>query len=429
MAVFERSKQRRIVLLGATITGNRGAESMLRAAVQHIPEHAGPVRFTLLSLYPEDDRKENREPSLEIVSCTPLQLVACVFPLTCLGSLFKRLGLPFRFLPVSPAVRALMEADLVVDLSGISFVDGRGPGILLYNVLVVLLPWMWGIPIVKYSQALGPFKNPLNRFCARWMLPKAAHIAARGRITREHLAQLAIPQDRIGLCADAAFAMRIGPSAEQEAAKLMEHPIFSRPVIAVSPSSVVDRLCGKLGIDYPAQMAAFVKQLIERTNYNVVILPHSARPGRESLKNNDLPVCSRLVETIGHADRRLYLDQAYSAETLRALIGRSRILIASRFHAMISGLAMGTPTLLVGWSHKYAEVLESFGLTDYALDYSRVSQESLSDLFGRIDREQEQIREMIRKHLPAVIDSSIENARIVGRLLKTRSGQESPARE
>jgi len=183
MAVFERSKQHRVVLLGATITGNRGAESMLRAAIQHIPEHAGPVRFTLLSLYPEDDRIENREPGLEIVSCTPLHLVACVFPLTCLGSLFKRLGLPFRFLMVSPAVRALMEADLVVDLSGISFVDGRGPGILLYNVLVVLLPWMWGIPIVKYSQALGPFRKPFNRFFARWMLPKAAHIAARGRIT------------------------------------------------------------------------------------------------------------------------------------------------------------------------------------------------------------------------------------------------------
>ncbi|MEW6249749.1 MAG: hypothetical protein AB1716_03820 [Planctomycetota bacterium] len=146
-----------IVLVGATLTGNRGAESMLQAAVQRIPEFAPGARFTLLSLYPAADRAENRNPELRIVAFSPVHMLAVALPCAIVAGLLRVLRLPYRrVLPKS--LRAMARADLVVDLSGISFVDERGV-IVAYNAMVVLLPVLVGTPLLKYAQALGRFAN------------------------------------------------------------------------------------------------------------------------------------------------------------------------------------------------------------------------------------------------------------------------------
>jgi len=403
----------RIVLLGATITGNRGAESMLRAAVQRVRDAVPGVKFRLFSLYPCDDRKENTDRDLEIVDFSPIFLVLAAFPMAMALAILARLHFPRRFLLRSKAVREIYTADLVIDLSGISFVDGRGLGILLYNVLTVLVPRMLGTPVVKYSQALGPFRNPLNRLCAQWILPKVSRLAARGRITRANLDTISLPPGRVRECADAAFAMRIGPEARERIAPLLDGPIFSHSVVCVSPSSVVESLCRAKGVDYPAIMALFIRYLTDEKGYRVLLLPHSARPGRSTSKNNDLMVCRAVHEKVDRPGECVYPEEVYNAEALRALIGSCRFLVASRFHAMISGLAMEVPTLLVGWSHKYAEVLEVFDLEAYALDYALVSLERLKDLFHQMEKEETAIRGKIREVLPSVVESSLSNVRMV----------------
>lgn len=411
-----------IVLIGATLTGNRGAEAMLQAAVQRIPELVADARFTLLSLYAADDRAENRDPKLRIVPFSPAHMLAVAFPLALVAGLLRKLHLPFRWL-LPGSMRAMARADLVIDLSGISFVDGRG-AIVAYNALLVLLPVLVGTPLLKYSQAMGPFRGWLNRTCARWLLPKVARIAARGTQTRAHLAELGLPAQKIRDCADAAFALRVGPAAAADIAPLLSAPVFQRPVVAVSASSVVDRLCGRQGVDYVARMAEFIRHLIDEKGYGVCLLAHSARPGRQSEKNNDLPVCGRIAAAVRQAGppaagpaECLFVERALNAEALRALIAACRFLVAARFHAMISGLATGVPTMQVGWSHKYAEVLEMFGLTAYAVDYARLTAGGLREMFARLEREADAVRAQIAAHLPAVLESSLGNARLAAELL------------
>jgi len=405
----------RIALLGATLTGNRGAESMLRAAVQRIPEIVPGAEFTLLSLVPAEDTAENRDPQLRIAPFAPGHMLALALPLALLAGALARLGLPHRFLLATRALRAIDDADLVVDLSGISFVDGRGP-ILVYNVLVVLLPALLRTPLLKYSQALGPFHEPLNAWCARRLLPRTAAIAARGRISRAHLAELDLGATRVETCADAAFAMRVDDRARERVAPLCTHPGFQRPVVCVSASSVVHGLCEKRGIDYPHQLAAFIRWLIDERDYGVCLLAHSARPDHRSPRNNDLPVCGTIHRIVGR-EACIFPQESYDAQALRALIGECRFLVASRFHAMVSGLATGVPTALVGWSHKYREVLADFGLEDYAIDHASLSEGALRELFARLERDEAEIRERIRRHLPGVMESSLGNARLAAELL------------
>ena len=67
-------------------------------------------------------------------------------------------------------------------MGGVSFVDGREK-YLAFNIACILVPILFRKRIIKYSQALGPFNNPINRFFAKMLLPKINHIIARGKIT------------------------------------------------------------------------------------------------------------------------------------------------------------------------------------------------------------------------------------------------------
>jgi polysaccharide pyruvyl transferase WcaK-like protein len=321
----------------------------------------------------------------------------------------------------------MQRADLVVDLSGISFVDGRGYGILAYNVLLVLMPSLLGTPVLKFSQALGPFNNPLNRAAAKLTLPLVTRIAPRGAITARFLRELGIDEDKLELCADSAFAMQVSDESRTAAAPYLEHPAFERDVVSLSISSVVYEYCREEGIDYPGIMADLTRYLLDE-GYGVILVPHSTRPGKTSLKNNDLPVCDEIMSrlsssTASSTEAVCYPKEAMHADTLRVLIGACRFMVASRFHAMISSLAMGVPSLLVGWSHKYAEVLAMFDLEDLAMDYSVLNADGLRKAFDRLVADEDRIRDKIREHLPQVVDSSRNNARMAVRILEGARGR------
>src|SRR5690606_28953691 len=138
------------------------------------------------------------------------------FPATAVATAVAgKVGIEPRLLPRS--VRAIRSADAVIDLSGVSFVDGRGTAVLAYNSLSTLIPWMVGTPAIKYAQAMGPFHGRLNRALARVVLPLNARVIARGAVTHSFLQELGLDTSKIATASDAAFAMRITPQAEEAA--------------------------------------------------------------------------------------------------------------------------------------------------------------------------------------------------------------------
>ncbi len=411
------SYSRNVVLFGATLTGNRGAESMLRAVLQRLPHYASDLRFSLLSLYPDEDERENDCPNLNIVACPPWYLVTIALPMAIVVWMGRLLRVPWRRVPLPAALRTLLDAHLMIDLSGISFADGRRL-MLVYNAIAILLPVLTGTRVMKYSQAMGPFQETLNRTLARWLLPRVETIAARGELTARHLAELGIHKARVVVCADAAFAMQVGKTARARAGELIPTEYCDRQIVCVAPSSQVESLCRRQGIDYAVEISQFIGDtLISARQYGVLLIAHSARPGKRSQKNNDLIVCRRIADLVAVPERCQFLDAALPAEVLRALIGESRYLVTSRFHAMVSGLSMGVPTALIGWSHKYAEVLNDFQLQRFAIDYRRTSGPAITDLFSLLEQEESIVRRRIADGLPRTLESSLCNARLAADLL------------
>jgi polysaccharide pyruvyl transferase WcaK-like protein len=113
----------------------------------------------------------------------------------------------------------------------------------------------------------------------------------------------------------------------------------------------------------------------------------------------------------------LFVDQELSSQELRFLIGLCDYSVTSRFHAMISSLAVGVPCLVIGWSHKYQEVLERFGLESWAIGFENLSADLLHERTEQLVNEGLHVRRLIRDKLPLVIELAREQEKAVSSVL------------
>lgn len=404
----------RVATIGAALSANKGAAAMLRTVLEVLPDHLGPCRFAVLTTYPDADRPRAEEAGVRVVPLTPVQLVFPVLPLLLLGWLLRRLGGSGRLANRHPAVAALTGADVIVDLAGVSFVDGRGVPILGYNVVMTGAGLLSGTPVVKCAQALGPFRGRLNRLAARLVLPQVATVVARGERTREHLADLGLTN--ADEAADLAFLLPVHDPDRDTAWAVLRAAGIDGPYATVVPSAVVEGYAAARGLDYPALMTRSCERLAAATGHPVVVLAHSARPGAPASRMNDLP----LVRGIGDRttdDRVVALAEDLEPAVLRSIIGGGEVCVTSRFHAMVAALAELVPVLVVGWSHKYGEVLHDVGLDEWALTYDELTQSALDARLDALLAEREAVASSLRATLPPVVDRARRNLVAIDRVL------------
>lgn len=385
---------------------------MLQAVLDQLPKRVGKCEFSILTTYPRADSAELPPGKGQLVPATPRQILFPLLPLALLAMFLRTLRLPTRWLALTPAMRAIMGADVVLDLAGISFVDGRGIPILVYNFLMTGIPKLAGARVVKCSQAMGPFKDPINRFAARMVLPRLDGICARGRRTVEHLEDLGITE--AVEAADLAFLLEV-PQAALD--RLDEFLPPNLDYLAVAPSSVVDACCRSLGIDYASLIVDVIDNQI-MGGRSVVLFPHSFKADDAESRMNDGPLCRRIHAALERPDACLLVDQSEPPAVLRALIGRSTALVTSRFHAMISALATRTPVLVVGWSHKYEEVMEEFGLEMHVLRYESLTSPGLQEAMACLEAERETVVKAISTRLSDVMASAGRNLTVVNDVLR-----------
>ena len=226
---------------------------------------------------------------------------------------------------------------------------------------------------MKCAQAMGPFREPLNRCAAKGFLPKMAAIVSRGarhpraprrprRAERHRRCGLAFTLDVTDADAEAVAPdrRRVVLRGRRRRRRLARASCCaSRPRPAGGTTwgrwrRCVDHAVASLGTAGAARRAQRACRHTDKAH------------------NNDLPLCREIYARVQHKDRVLFVDDELSSQALRYLIGRCDVFVASRFHAMVSSLAMGVPTLVIGWSHKYREVLDMFGLAEWALRHEDV---------------------------------------------------------
>ncbi len=391
------------VIIGSALTGNKGAASMLEASIQTITARDSEAEFTLLSMYPDADRELNQYSNLKIIDGRPKTLG----PITNSLSLMYKLLPPVRpLLRRNDQVRALAEGDVLLDQGGVTFVDGREK-FLIYNIASILPSLFIGQPVVKCAQALGSFKNPINRNLAKVFLPKVNTIFCRGEKTFEYVQGVSSSNSQ--LAADYAFSLTVtSESQEVGDASFKDQRVDSASIhLGVFPSQV---LRDKVD-NYDKIMAETIDLLTTRyPDLAVYILPHSQREDPTKLHNNDNNVCEEVYSLVNDKSSARLCTDYLSPQEMRAFISNLDFTVAARFHAMVSSLSTGIPTLVTTWSHKYAEVLDMFDCGECAFVGDALTAEALANSTGELLEARDVLKQRISAHLPAVKESSLRQA-------------------
>ena len=208
-------------------------------------------------------------------------------------------------------------------------------------------------------------------------------IVARGSKTLQYLHELGLTNILRG--ADIAFTLDIGGAARRSAETMVGAGYFAnRRVVGFCPSAVLNKSARGLGRDYVLESAHIIDHITDDLGLPVLLLAHSARTGTEKTHNNDLPLCREIYNRISSPDKVLFVDKEIGPQELRCLIAQCHILIAARFHAMVSALSSGVPTVVIGWSHKYGEVLDDFGLNELAASLADAREEVVYSLIDAV---------------------------------------------
>lgn len=403
----------KVAIVGATLTGNRGAEAMLVTTIGRVRDFAPDVRFVVMTYYPGLDRKLCKDLDVEVVSATPWSLVTRFLPFSIADRISRLFGarLPRWLLPRGP--RELSEASVLLDIAGVSFCDGREK-FLPFNFLNNWPAMLFGVPVVKLSQAMGSFNGALVRHTARFVLRRCERVFARGDVSLTHCRELGL-SDRVETATDIAFSFREADSLtvenEQDIEDLVKRARSlsgSRGTIAIAISAVVHQKSLEKGTNYVAETSKVVRLLLDE-GFNVIVMPNAIRSDTDKLHNNDLPVLAGIRRALADSpsDRLLVVEADINTAGLRRILKIADVLIASRFHSMIAGLALEMPVMVVGWGHKYEEVLSQFGCAEWAVGHSSLESEALVQRVLEFWEQREPIRAKVRDNLESVRRASL----------------------
>ncbi len=376
------SHQPVISIIGGTLWGNRGAQSMLETTIGVLRASFPQARFNIFSYYPKKDRALASGTHVTVLSAAPLSLATRHLVGALAGALLKAAGFKVPRKGFFRVAGALAESDVLLDIGGITFSDRREK-FLLFNILCIWPAMLLGVPVVKLAQALGPFRGALNCNCARAFLPRCRRIFARGEQTAAHLADLGLNSASCEASADIAFLYRPEYSLTSENGERVDALVgwmrqqqeSGRKVIVLSPSALVEKESRHEGMDTAENFFAAIRAL-GGSGYAFVFMPNATRAGSEKAHNNDLLTITnwknRAESGALPADilaAASWVDFDVNAAGIRRVIAGADLLVTSRYHAMISGLCLAVPTIVLGWGHKYRETMREFGLEAYSLDF------------------------------------------------------------
>ncbi len=414
LQVFQKPKRitHSIGIIGGSIWGNRGAEAMLVTTIGKMKEKYPDAEFKVFSIYPGKDRSLIQDPKIQLLSSKPLTLFFLFLPFSFLNWFFSKIGISIW---VPSTVNRLRECSILFDIGGITFAE-RGM-ILAYNILTLWPAMLLGIPVVKLSQAVGPFKSPINKFFAHIFLPRCLKVFPRGEISAKCIAGLGINLDSAPVSADIAFLYRRNfslSSENQDKVELLKKKIAGwksagRKVIIFSPSTVVLK---KMGSPKYEHLIKTLIETIDQPEYQFIFLPNSNREGSKKIQNNDIWVNRKIRIIMEHESTEEiiskieWIDWDINTDGIQQIIQGANLVVTSRFHSMVSSLSLGVPVYVIGWGHKYLEVLKSFTLEDNIKDYQDIDSRIIADQLIALLQDEESVQRRIAERIQAVRRSS-----------------------
>jgi len=398
----------RVILVGLSLSGNKGGPAIFASLSRLLRRYVQPLEVTLVSTYPRDARWQQHYGVEHIVPhpawqlANPLQLVA----------------------NVRKSQQLYRGSDLVIDMTGVKFVGGRGLKTVkthLRSASHIHFPKSLGIPVAVFTQTYGPLDDAVTRWFARRALGAADLVFAREPQSMAELGRIGLEQ-RASLYPDVAFTL---PASDLGQVPLgLERRAFlnkTEPFVAFSASNKVILEERELGQKprYEQLCVQFLQGLLD-DGQRVLLVPHSFQP--QSPAADDFALTQRIYAQLNAPTGCAALvEEDLPPEDLKAIIARAGLFAGSRYHSLIAALSSGVPSLAIGWSHKYDGLLALFDMQSFCFSAAHAPLQDLQAKFSELQRERPAYQQRILQRLPNITQQVEESVRRVAALLTSEA--------
>jgi len=240
------------------------------------------------------------------------------------------------------------KIDIVIDAAGFSYSDqwGERNAKELANscrrwkkngTIVILLP-----------QAFGPFKGPEIQKYIKKSIDNTDLVFARERVSYAHLVGVVGERSNVQIAPD--FTNLI------EGVLPKDFDAVNNRFCLVPNYRMVDKTSRAQSEAYLPFMIRCVKYLLEKEQKPFVLVHEG---------ENDLMLAEAMNQAVGGF---LPIIKETNPLKIKGILGSCEGVIGSRFHALVSALSQGVPSLGTGWSHKYQLLFDDYGFSDGLLD-------------------------------------------------------------
>ncbi|MBX3011181.1 MAG: polysaccharide pyruvyl transferase family protein [Caldilineaceae bacterium] len=252
------------------------------------------------------------------------------------------------------------EVDVILDASGFAFGDIWGPQ--AAERLAAQIS-RWKRPprkLILLPQAIGPLTQPRLQRAFRQIQRQADLIFVRDRQSYHYVQELGGDLERVKLAPDFTILVEgVLPPSYQPT---------TRDLLIIPNEQMLKKTPGAEGASYLAFLLRAITEGVQR-GLRPVLLFHAIQD--QQLAEALIKACPQLMLVIE-------ADPLY----LKGIIGTAHILVASRFHALVSGLSQGVPVIGTSWSHKYPMLFADYGCSPALL--STQKPEALPALFDEL---------------------------------------------
>ncbi|MCT4628389.1 polysaccharide pyruvyl transferase family protein [Winogradskyella sp.] len=195
-----------------------------------------------------------------------------------------------------------------------------------------------GTKIVFLPQAAGLFEKKLSKYYFKNVLRYADLFILRDKVSYKACVDLVGELDKLVLYPD--FTNLYNPSQDSI------YKEYEGKICIIPNYKMLSHTSKEKSNKYIDFMKALVLKLSEK-NEDLFFLNHEGKGDLDIIININKSFNYPVVTNI-------------NANDVKYIIGKSKIVVSSRFHGVVSGLSQAVPTYCTSWSHKYEELMKDY---------------------------------------------------------------------
>lgn len=234
--------------------------------------------------------------------------------------------------------------DMMIDISGFSYSDQWGYKPTKHAAFLASYYKKRNKKVFLMPQAFGPFETDAIRLEIQKLINFTDRVWVRDKRSYEYLIKAVGENTKIRRAPDITQNFKVTSNAQQKFYK-QKSRLAIIPNVRMKAATSFQNITEYVGI--LEQAASSPK--IEET----VVIIHD-----DTGEDYDLVRTSTKL-------RKLIVINLSDAEELKKKISEFDLVISSRYHGLIAALSQNIPVISIGWSHKYVELMNEYGLEKY----------------------------------------------------------------